>query len=388
MKCAIVYHYLASYRQPIFMELMKSTNIEFTLYSGKNSEINIHKINIELANKKISDGGLRWEFLKNTWIFNKKFLWQSGLVNLSVFGKYDSYIFLGSPYHLSTWFAVIIVRLRGKKAYYWMHGVYKDKPRVHDFLKLKLFYKLPNGFFLYGNRSLSILRKYNVKPYNNMHVIYNSLNYVVSAERRSLVSEISIFNFRVKYFKTALEPVVVFIGRVNSIKRIDMLIDAQSALENSIDKVKFNILIIGDGEERTKLERQITKLGLQDHVYFFGEVYDEKIISEILMYSDVCVNPGEVGLTAIHALSYGTPVISHDNLNIQMPEVEAIIPGLTGDLYGYGNVQNLAESINKWLLLNPIKTHEVMKACFSVIDNYYNPNYQRKIIEKVLNNKF
>ena len=41
--------------------------------------------------------------------------------------------------------------------------------------------------------------------------------------------------------------------------------------------------------------------------------------------SDLTVSPGNIGLTAIHSLSYGTPVCSHSNFNNQMPESEAII---------------------------------------------------------------
>ena len=37
-----------------------------------------------------------------------------------------------------------------------------------------------------------------------------------------------------------------------------------------------------------------------------------KIISKYLYYADICVSPGNVGLTAIHSLTYGTPVNSQN----------------------------------------------------------------------------
>lgn len=385
--CAIIYHYLASYRQPIFTELMKSENVEFTLFSGTSSEFNIKKIDNSLANKKIKEGGLRWKFLKNRWLFNKIFLWQSGLIKVALFGKYDSYIFLGSPYHLSTWLAVIIVRCRGIRTYYWMHGIYKDKMGIIDQIKLKLFYKLPSGFFLYGNRALSILKQYKTKSNENMHVIYNSLDYNVSLKKRRLIKESDVTEYRKKYFNDEVSPVIVFIGRLNYTKRIDMLIKAQEILRKKCEKTLFNILIIGDGEERIILEEQVKEFDLGKNVRFLGAVYDENVNSEALMFADLCVTPGEVGLTAIHAMSYGTPVISHDNLNIQMPEVEAILRGVTGDLYAYNSVDDLAKKINNWLESYPSKTSDVMNACFAVIDEFYNPNFQRKVIETTLLNK-
>ncbi|WP_192085426.1 glycosyltransferase family 4 protein [Algoriphagus sp. Y33] len=381
---AIIYHYFASYRLPIFLELMQSKKVEFTLYSGVDSEIPIKRIDSNLSSLPIEKGGLRWKFLKNHWLVNKKFLWQSGLISIALKSDFDSYIFLGSPYFITTWLAVAIVRLRGKKAYFWMHGVYKDKPTKVDWLKLNIFYKMATGFFLYGNRALSILRKHKVKPDFRMHVIYNSLDYEKSLKLRKLVDEKELKDYRLSYFSSADIPIVVFIGRLNFVKRIDMLIDAQYFLKRRDGKLPFNILLIGEGEEKSTLVEQSKELGLDENVKFLGAIYDEEINANALLYADLCVTPGEVGLTAMHAMSYGVPVISHNNLDVQMPEVEAIQNGVTGNLFEYGSVENLSETICCWLAKYPVKTKEIMEACFSVIDTHYNPYYQKSVIESVL----
>lgn len=385
-KTAIVYHYLASYRQPIFTKLMRSKKIEFSLYSGTVSEIEIKKIDASFSIKEISNDGLRWFFLKNRWFFKKKLLWQSGLITLMLKGDYDSVIFLGSPYHISTWFAAIVARLRRKRVFYWMHGVYKDKITFVDYFKLFVFYKLANGFFLYGRRAYNVLNKYKVKPNENIHIIYNSLDYEKSLEFRKAITEIDIWNYRLKYFNEKNTPVIVFIGRLNSIKRLDMIIEVQRLLKLKHNKNFFNTLIIGDGEERQKLQKQVDQNELTKNVSFLGAIYDEEINSEALMYADLCVTPGEIGLTAIHSLAYGTPVISHDNLNLQMPEIESIHKGVTGDLYEYNNLEDLANAIENWFLAKPIKDESIVTNCYKVIDEYYNPDYQLKIFESVLYN--
>ncbi|MBZ4043047.1 glycosyltransferase [Flavobacterium hibisci] len=130
------------------------------------------------------------------------------------------------------------------------------------------------------------------------------------------------------------------------------------------------------------------KKKLEKNISFLGAIYDEEINSHALMYADLCVTPGEVGLTAIHSLSYGTPVISHDNLNLQMPEVESIIKGVNGDLYKYNSIESLSQVIDSWLSENPIKTQSIAEDCYAIIDKFYNPNNQLKIFESVLlNNK-
>lgn len=385
-KTAIVYHYIALYRLPIFQELMKSELVDYTIYAGNDSEIDIKKVNESVSNQSIEDGGLRWKILDNKWLFRRKILWQSGLISEILKNQYDSYIFLGSPYHISTWFAAIIVRLQRKKVFYWMHGVYKDKITFIDYFKLFIFYKIANGFFLYGKRAYNVLNKYKIKSKKNIHIIYNSLDYKKSLEFRKVIAQKDIYDYRLKYFDDKHIPVVVFIGRLNTVKRLDMLIEVQNYLKLKYKKNFFNTLIIGDGEERQNLEGLVRKNDLGKNVSFLGAIYEEEINSNALMYADLCVTPGEVGLTAIHSLAYGTPVISHDNLSIQMPEIESITKGVNGDLYKYNDFEDLGNVIENWLLVKPIKNQSIVKDCYAIIDKYYNPNYQLKIFESVLFN--
>ena len=81
-KIAIVYPYFAHYRLPVLQELMKSTSINYTLISDSDSGNDIKKINPDLANKSLANGGLRWKFVKNRWIYKEAVLWQSGLFKL------------------------------------------------------------------------------------------------------------------------------------------------------------------------------------------------------------------------------------------------------------------------------------------------------------------
>ncbi|ALI53965.1 hypothetical protein IMCC12053_15 [Celeribacter marinus] len=47
----------------------------------------------------------------------------------------------------------------------------------------------------------------------------------------------------------------------------------------------------------------------------------------------------------MHALAYGATVITHDDLDRQMPEVEAIEPGVTGAFFRYGDKDDLARKM-------------------------------------------
>ena len=114
-----------------------------------------------------------------------------------------------------------------------------------------------------------------------------------------------------------------------------------------------------------------------------GALYDESEIARYLYWADLCVSPGNVGLTAIHALSYGLPVITNDNFETQMPEFEAIEQGRTGDFFCEGDVGSLADRIELWLSRNPNR-EQVRQRCYEVIDTKYNPSHQVEVLSQVL----
>ncbi len=385
-KVAIIYHYIAHYRLPIFQHLMKSTDVEYTIFSGATSEIPIKTLNSYYSHKSLNEGGLRWRFLKNIWFIKKRFLWQKGVIRLVISTEFDSFIFLGSPYHISTWIGAILARIKGKKVYFWMHGVYRNKLKLVDYIKLKVFYKLANGFFLYGNRAKEILISHNVTIPENIHVIYNSLDYESSKKVSRELNLEEIKNFRKEHFSDPNSPIIIFIGRLNKAKKIDYLIKVQKKLISDGNKKVFNLIIIGDGEEKINLEKLMKKYRLEKKIIFFGALYNENTIGNYIKHSDLCVTPGEIGLTGIHSLSYGTPVISHDNLNIQMPEVEVIQDQKTGNLYKYEDMTDLENKIELWFEKYPIKNLEIMSNCYGVIDKFYNPHYQACVFDNVLKN--
>ena len=69
-----------------------------------------------------------------------------------------------------------------------------------------------------------------------------------------------------------------------------------------------------------------------------------------------------------------------------MPEFEAIVDGVTGTFFEEDNVVSLSEAIKKWLSINKDRD-EIRKACYSVIDEKYNPHRQVQVMKNVIINK-
>lgn len=179
-------------------------------------------------------------------------------------------------------------------------------------------------------------------------------------------------------FGTRCEGVVVCTTRLIAIRRIDLLIEAMARLASR--GRTLGLILVGDGPEREKLET--LSRTRQVPVHFEGACYDETRIAELVGCSNVAVAPGKVGLTAIHAMGYGVPVISNDAADTQMPEWEAIIPGKTGAYFKAGDVESLAQAIEQWL--DPGRQEFARKACLELLERFWNPEYQRRAIERAV----
>jgi len=176
---------------------------------------------------------------------------------------------------------------------------------------------------------------------------------------------------------------LVFIGRLIADKKLDMIIRAMSLLRDK--GIKMNMTYVGDGPKKAELEASAKQNKINDNVWFYGPCYDEKQIAQLIYNADLCVSPGDIGLTAIHSMTFGTPVITHNHFCHQGPEFEAIEDGKTGTFFQADNVEDLAHSIQAWLT-SGLDREQIRKNCYDVIDNKYNPHRQVEMIRKVILN--
>lgn len=366
MKTALIYNFAQHYRTNIFTLMDKDMDIDF--YFGDHY-LNVKKMDYSLLSHKVTE-------VRN--LHMGPFCWQTGVVPLA-FKKYDTYIMLGEPFTISSWMLMILARLFGKRVYFWSHGWYGKETRLKAIIK-KMFFGLANGTLLYGNYAKALMVKEGLKA-EKLTVIHNSLMYDKQIEIRKSLHSKDMYR---EHFGNS-NPVVVFVGRLTQVKKLHQILQAQSICQQK--ESPFNLIFIGDGEEMEPLKKEASRFGLEQQVWFYGPSYDEEELSTLLYNADLCVAPGNIGLTAMHAMAYGCPCISHNDFPYQMPEFEAIREGVTGSFFERDNVNSLASCIENWLTNNKDKREEIRQACYDEIDRNWNPHVQLDVIKKVLNQK-
>ena len=302
-------------------------------------------------------------------------IWQRGLVRLALRRDIDAIIFLGNANFLSTWVAAITARLTRKRVLFWTHGWLQEERGMKAAFR-NLFYRLADGLLLYGHRAKRI-GVHNGFPAETLYVVYNSLDYQTQKEIRMGASYDHLKHIRSQLFPDSHAPVLICTGRLVKPKDFGLLLEAMSLLQEQ--GFKSCLLLVGEGPERQLLTQRAKELGLT--VNFYGACYDEARLAELIMSANVTVSPGQVGLTVMHSLAYGTPVITHNDPDRQGPEWEAVIPGQTGDFFKRGDVNDLADTIHKWCV-RAWPDMNVNRACTALIDHHYNPAFQKAVIER------
>lgn len=355
-----------SYRESVYCLMDKTFEIDW--YFGY--PIN----NIKEMNLKKLKNAHRIKSMK----FFGPLYWQKGMLKLLRVSEYDIYIMLGELFNLSTWISLILRPIiePQKKIYLWTHGWYGREGFLKKWIK-RIFFSLPNGTFVYGKYAKDVAIAQG-NDERKLFVIHNSLNHKKHVELRKNMSKSEIFY---SHFNNHNKN-IIFIGRLTAVKKLNMLIDAIKLLKDKGEN--YNLVFVGDGPEKINLESSASNTGIP--AWFYGECYDEQINAELIMNADLCVAPGNVGLTAIHSLVFGTPVITHGNFEKQMPEFEAIQAGRTGDFFEEGSTESLSIAISTWFKNNADR-NMVKKSCQNEIDSYWTPEYQLDVLKKVLTEK-
>jgi glycosyltransferase involved in cell wall biosynthesis len=154
--------------------------------------------------------------------------------------------------------------------------------------------------------------------------------------------------------KTGKENIILFVGRLHPVKRVNLLVEAFDEFLK-INK-NASLVILGDGPERQQLAAQVNNLKLADKVEFLGFQSHNKVL-EIMRQSNALVLPSVMEgnpRVLIEAMITGLPIIGTN-----VPGIRDIIQHKkTGYLIEKATPDELCSAIN-YVLTNKKRSLEI-----------------------------
>lgn len=364
-KICCVFNYNPLYRYPIYKAMAEEFNCDFffgdTVFEPLKA-FDATKLNGLKKIMKVK------RFRSFKWYLNIKDLFNS---------QYTHYILTGEPFCLTNWIILLYAHFCNKKVLLWCHGQNTDVKKWAQRLFLSTFYNLSNGILLYGEHAQPYMMQLGCKE-NKLFYIHNSLDTELQTSLFKKQKRTSIYQ---DYFGNK-NPVVIYIGRIQKRKKVDQLVKAIAQLQK--ENYSVNLVIVGAITDDKSIKECVKEHRIENQVWFYGPSFTEEKNAELLYNADVCVSPGNVGLTSIHSLSYGTPVISNNNFEKQMPEYAAIIPNVTGDFFIENSITDMANYIKKWTSLSFEDRESCRLAARKTILEHWSINYQINLLKEVL----
>ncbi|MDR6803568.1 glycosyltransferase involved in cell wall biosynthesis [Dyadobacter sp. BE34] len=134
---------------------------------------------------------------------------------------------------------------------------------------------------------------------------------------------------------------VISVGRITYQKGFDLLVDAWGELPTEL-RNEWKLLIIGDGEDKPLLEKNITELGIGSSVELVGAT--KAVFAYFETASIYCLSSRFEGLPMVllEALAFHLPIVAFD---CDTGPEELIEQGQNGILVDAGNVSKLSQSL-------------------------------------------
>ncbi len=285
-RLALQQRVLPSYRVPFFDILAQTCDGGMSVFAG------LPRTNEGIANGKLQIAN--YVPAKNIHVF-KGFLYlcyQRGLIRWLENWNPDALIVEANPRYLVTPFAVSWMHARGRKVIGWGLGA---PPLAPTPLPLGEGQRVRARFLNQFDRLIS----YSQRGADEYAALGFPREKIFVAPNAVASKPLSPIPLRLSTFKD--RPVILFIGRLQARKRVDVLLRACSEMES-----KPRLMIVGDGPEREHLEL------LAKQVYPSAEFIGAKHGAELKPYfteADLFVLPGTGGLAVQEAMSYGLPII-------------------------------------------------------------------------------
>lgn len=370
MRVVFVQPILTHYRKSIIQKLLTQDKFEAFFISSKKY---LRNTPYDFDHKRVFDNHKYFHFQ----LLNHRFFWLKGSIKSLRNINPDIIILTGyDPHMIHSQIIFLFYRIfTSKKVLWWSHGSSGTQGRVGKWIR-SFYYKTSNGILAYSKKSKDNLISMGGKK-EKIKVINNSIPLDDYGFLNTPVLEIK------QEQKQTNEIRIICVGKLNFIKRLDILIDAIQILKEK--NIKIRCFIVGIGDEETNLKHKINEFHLENEIRMLGPLFG-KDLNDLFLNSDIYVIPDGVGLSIVHAFSYGLPVITTNRKGNHGPEVELLVENENGAFFNDYDVNDLANQIISWSNKTKEGRKEIAENCISSIYKHgYLPEIMIDNISELVN---
>jgi glycosyltransferase involved in cell wall biosynthesis len=358
---------LPAYRRSFFEALAEACDGGLSIFAGEvNAEESIPVIDqIHVANV----------FAARNYHFQKiqspyYFLWQGGIEDWLDNWNPDVLIIEANPRYLSTGRAIRWMHQRSKPVLGWGLGA----PPIGE--ETALFRRMVARWRLKSRKKL-----------------INQLDAVIAYSHKGASEYLSIFSTAkrvytatnaVAYRPEGSSPVrppefdgranVLFVGRLQSRKRIENLLMACASLPENLQP---HLQVVGEGPERGNLQNLAARIFPKAEFPGSKHGYD---LEKYFVNADLFVLPGTGGLAVQEAMAYGLPVIVAEGDGTQ----EDLVRSQNGWLIPANDEAALSLALEE-ALIDPVRLRKMGAASFEIVQNEINIEQMVKVFVEALN---
>jgi glycosyltransferase involved in cell wall biosynthesis len=270
--------------------------------------------------------------LRNHFLAGRRLLWQAG--SLRSLLQADVAVMTLNPRILNVWAILVLRRILGKRTVLWGHawpraGQGSGTDRIRHLMRA-----LADGFIVYTETQARELqqRMTGAQILAAPNALFKAVDLAPTSSSRSPT------NF-------------VCVGRLIGTKKPDLLLRAFLLAREQLSH-QCQLIFVGDGPLRLRLEREVAKAEATARVRFRGHVSGVGDLRAIYADALASVSPGYVGLNLIQSLGFGVPMlIARDEPH--SPEIEAAVDGTNALFFSSDSETALAS-----LMITAFRTRE------------------------------
>ncbi len=353
---------LPKYRSVFLNRLKQSGRIDFKLYPA-------HQADAGLFDK--SEAGAFADDIvpptrPATEFLGGRFSWHSHFKIDPDLGPDDVIVCAGNPRFLNIYPLTLRARRRGLPVIWWCQGWTPEASPRTTKIRHWLTKHIPDAVMVYTEKEAKAFVELGF-PKDRTFFLNNTIDERLVQAAIDGVGATDLVDFQEREGLQG-RKVLIFCSRLTPKTRLLQAIEAVDHIR--ADHPDVLLAVIGDGVLREEAENAIAARNLAKNVRFLGAMFDEAQLAPWFLSAECLLYPGPIGLSLLHAFAYGLPVVTHDNLRNQNPEIAALEPGANGLTFKENDVGDFSSALGK-ILADPAFQTELSERARSTAHKDY-----------------